>query len=76
MPALKPPSPPKKGSVLPPIRVDEELHTEASQRAQQFGGLSAVVRALLKMFVAGELDEPLKAMTPEEKRRPSRKKAE
>lgn len=69
----EPPSAPKKKDKMFPVRMDEDLYLAASRRAKRFGGLAAVIRALLKLFVQGELDSPLQTMTPEERRRPPRR---
>lgn len=36
------------------IRIDEPLFLAAFERARQYGGLSAVIRAMLRAFVRGE----------------------
>lgn len=45
--------PPKRGKHLT-IRIDEDLYEKANERARFFGGLSAVMRAMLRMFASGE----------------------
>jgi len=45
--------PPKKDKRIE-IRVDPDLYDRATERAHIFGGLSAVIRAMLKMFASGE----------------------
>jgi hypothetical protein len=69
----KPPVP-KKDKYIG-IKMDSALAANAAKRAKRFGGLSAVIRALLRLFLSGELDSPLQAMTPKEKKRPPRKKS-
>ena len=64
----------KRNKRLPPIRVEEELHTQAAEKAKQYGGLSVVMRTLLRLFVSGEIDEPVRRMAPDERKRPSRRK--
>lgn len=36
------------------IRIDEDLYLRAKDRAKFMGGISAVVRAMLRMFAEGE----------------------
>lgn len=45
---------PKKRSEQFGIRADKELLDAARAKAKPFGGLAAVIRAMLRMFVSGE----------------------
>lgn len=54
------------------VRVDKDLHRKAMQAARPYGGLSAVIRAFLRAFTAGErnfdVDQLAQENTPAPKR--------
>lgn len=45
---------PKKRGEQFNIRADKELLDAARKKAQPYGGLAAVIRAMLRLFVSGE----------------------
>jgi len=66
--------PPRKTKVIA-IRVDEELHREATRRAKEYGRpLSEILRAWLRLFGMGEVRPPVESYLQQEKKRASRRK--
>jgi hypothetical protein len=50
------------------LRVDAELFRAAYEKALQYGGLSAVIRAMLRKFVEGTINFDLEDLADENRR--------
>ena len=55
------------------VRVDPDLKRRALKKAKKYGGLGAVLRALLRLWLDGSIDPDL--IKPEKRRAPKRKKS-
>jgi hypothetical protein len=52
------------------LRVSADLYRAAYQKALRYGGLSAVIRAMLRKFVEGTINFDLEALDDENRRAP------
>ncbi len=57
------------------LRVDADLYRAAYEKALQYGGLSAVIRAMLRKFVKGKINFDLDDLADENRRAQKRKSA-
>jgi antitoxin component of RelBE/YafQ-DinJ toxin-antitoxin module len=55
------------------LRVDADLYRAAYEKALQYGGLSAVIRAMLRKFVKGEANFDIDDLADENRRAPKGK---
>ena len=63
--------PPRKDKHLD-VRIDADLYEKAKERARPFGGLSAVIRAMLRLFAQGERNFDIEDVARENERAPKK----
>ncbi len=75
-PAPAPPPPARDVQIN--VRLDRKLHKDAKEKARPYGGVSAVIRAMLRAFVNGErnfdIEDLAEENTPSTKPTPPKRK--